>query len=74
MPGPDMRGYALADVALTSFDRQVEVECRVQHPDRYRLLQAVSARQARRPSWRTIHAPSTLSAISSATVGQAPIR
>ena len=41
MPGPETRGYALADVGLASFDRQFRADCRVQHPDRYRLLQAL---------------------------------
>lgn len=38
---PDRRGYALAEVGLASFDRQFHADCRVQHPDRYRLLQAL---------------------------------
>lgn len=41
MRRPDVRGYALAEVGLASFDRQFRAECRVQHPDRYRLLQAL---------------------------------
>ncbi|MEO7432923.1 MAG: FAD-binding oxidoreductase [Dokdonella sp.] len=36
-----MRGYALADVDLTSFDRQLTIRCRVQRPDRYRLIDAL---------------------------------
>lgn len=35
------RGFALADVDLTSFDRQYSARCRVQQPDRYRLLGAL---------------------------------
>jgi len=38
-----MRGYALADVPLESFDRQYRARCRVQRPDRYRLLDALPA-------------------------------
>lgn len=38
-----MRGYALADVDLTSFDRQFRARCRVQRPDRYRLIDALPA-------------------------------
>jgi decaprenylphospho-beta-D-ribofuranose 2-oxidase len=45
--GTDMRGFALADVDLSSFDRQFRARCRVQHPDRYRLLAALP-RDARR--------------------------
>jgi len=41
MRGTDMRGYALADCDLSSFDRQFEARCRLQRPDRYRLLQAL---------------------------------
>ena len=37
----DLRGYALADVDLASFDRQFQARCAVQRPDRYRLLQAL---------------------------------
>ena len=33
-----MRGYAIAERALSSFDRQFAAHCRVQRPDRYRLL------------------------------------
>jgi len=36
-----MRGYAIADVELGSFDRQFRARCRVQRPDRYRLLDAL---------------------------------
>jgi decaprenylphospho-beta-D-ribofuranose 2-oxidase len=39
--GTDMRGFALADVELASFDRQHRARCRVQRPDRYRLLEAL---------------------------------
>jgi decaprenylphospho-beta-D-ribofuranose 2-oxidase len=42
-----MRGFALADADLSSFDRQFRARCRVQHPDRYRLLAALP-RDARR--------------------------
>jgi decaprenylphospho-beta-D-ribofuranose 2-oxidase len=38
-----MRGYALADVDLTSFDRQLHARGRVQRPDRYRLIDALPA-------------------------------
>lgn len=38
-----MRGYALAESELTSFDRQFSARCRVQRPDRYRLLEALPA-------------------------------
>jgi decaprenylphospho-beta-D-ribofuranose 2-oxidase len=38
-----MRGYALAEADLTSFDRQFHARCRVQRPDRYRLLDALPA-------------------------------
>jgi decaprenylphospho-beta-D-ribofuranose 2-oxidase len=37
----DMRGYALADVDLESFDRRFHARCRLQRPDRYRLLAAL---------------------------------
>ncbi|GAA0710620.1 FAD-binding oxidoreductase [Dokdonella soli] len=39
----EMRGYALADVDLVSFDRQFRARSRVQKPDRYRLLDALPA-------------------------------
>ena len=40
--GPaDTRGFALADVDLASFDRQFRAHCRVQRPDRYRLIEAL---------------------------------
>jgi decaprenylphospho-beta-D-ribofuranose 2-oxidase len=38
-----MRGYAIAEVQLGSFDRQFSARCRVQRPDRYRLLDALPA-------------------------------
>ena len=38
-----MRGFALADTELDSFDRQFHACCRVQRPDRYRLLDALPA-------------------------------
>ena len=38
-----MRGYALADTELVSFDRQFHARCRLQRPDRYRLLAALPA-------------------------------
>ena len=41
MAPPESRGYALANLELASFDRQFRADCRVQHPDRYRLLQAL---------------------------------
>lgn len=37
------RGYALAEADLASFDRQFSAHCRVQLPDRYRLLEALPA-------------------------------
>ena len=43
----DMRGFALADADLESFDRQFHARCRLQRPDRYRLLEALP-RDARR--------------------------
>ena len=36
-----MRGYALAEIDLASFDHQYRARCRVQKPDRYRLLDAL---------------------------------
>lgn len=36
-----MRGYAIAESRLESFDRQFRARCRVQRPDRYRLLDAL---------------------------------
>lgn len=36
-----MRGFAIADCDLASFDRQFQSRCRVQRPDRYRLLEAL---------------------------------
>ena len=45
--GTDLRGFALADADLSSFDRQFHARCRVQRPDRYRLLAALP-RDARR--------------------------
>ena len=39
----DVRGYAVADAELGSFDRQFHARCRVQRPDRYRLLEALPA-------------------------------
>ncbi len=38
-----MRGYALAERELITFDRQFRANCRVQRPDRYRLLEALPA-------------------------------
>lgn len=38
-----MRGYAIAESELVSFDRQFRARCRVQRPDRYRLLDALPA-------------------------------
>jgi decaprenylphospho-beta-D-ribofuranose 2-oxidase len=38
-----MRGYALAEAELVSFDRQFAARVRVQKPDRYRLLGALPA-------------------------------
>ncbi|MEO7324138.1 MAG: FAD-binding oxidoreductase [Dokdonella sp.] len=42
-----MRGYALAEADLASFDRQYRTRCRVQRPDRYRLLDALPAEAPR---------------------------
>ena len=39
--GTDMRGFALAEVDLASFDRQFRARCRMQRPDRYRLIEAL---------------------------------
>ena len=39
--GTDMRGFALADVDLASFDRQFRAKSRMQRPDRYRLIEAL---------------------------------
>ncbi|MBN8483017.1 MAG: FAD-binding oxidoreductase [Xanthomonadales bacterium] len=41
------RGYALAECELQSFDRSVVARCRVQRPDRYRLLEALPDDQPR---------------------------
>ena len=38
-----MRGYAVAQADLTSFDRQFHARCALQRPDRYRLLDALPA-------------------------------
>jgi decaprenylphospho-beta-D-ribofuranose 2-oxidase len=35
------RGFALADADLSSFDAQFHARCRVQRPDRYRLIEAL---------------------------------
>jgi decaprenylphospho-beta-D-ribofuranose 2-oxidase len=35
------RGFALAEADLKSFDAQFHARCRVQHPDRYRLIEAL---------------------------------
>lgn len=37
----DPRGFAIGDRVLASFDRQFHARCRVQQPDRYRLLDAL---------------------------------
>jgi len=37
------RGYALADADLSSFDRQFSARCKLQKPDRYRLLRSLPA-------------------------------
>lgn len=47
MAQPEPRGFALARERLTSFDRQFAADARVQRPDRYRLLDALPADQAR---------------------------
>lgn len=39
----EIRGFAVGEQALTSFDRQFSMRCRVQRPDRYRLLDALPA-------------------------------
>lgn len=41
------RGFALADCELRSFDRSAVARCRVQRPDRYRLLEALPDDQPR---------------------------
>ena len=41
MKNPEMRGFAIAEMQLGSFDRQFSARCRVQRPDRYRLLDAL---------------------------------
>ncbi len=43
----DARGFALADADLSSFDAQFHARCRLQRPDRYRLIEALP-RDARR--------------------------
>ena len=45
--GHDMRGYAIADTALATFDRQFGARCELQKPDRYRLLDALPRDRAR---------------------------
>ena len=35
------RGFALAEIALCSFDRSYSARCHVQRPDRYRLIEAL---------------------------------
>ncbi|HEU4664351.1 MAG TPA: FAD-binding oxidoreductase [Dokdonella sp.] len=42
-----MRGYAVAEVLLSSFDRQFHARCALQNPDRYRLLDALPAHAPR---------------------------
>ncbi|MGA9342136.1 MAG: FAD-binding oxidoreductase [Rhodanobacteraceae bacterium] len=42
-----MRGLAFADENLITFDRQFRAACRVQRPDRYRLLEALEADRPR---------------------------
>lgn len=42
-----MRGYAIAERTLGSFDRQFGARCRVQRPDRYRLLDALPSAEPR---------------------------
>ena len=37
----DLRGFALADADLRSFDAQFHARCRLQQPDRYRLIEAL---------------------------------
>jgi len=39
----ETRGFALAECELAGFDRQHAIRCRVQRPDRYRLLSALPA-------------------------------
>ena len=43
MSRPELRGFALANAQLTSFDRQFQAQSQVQRPDRYRLLDALPA-------------------------------
>jgi decaprenylphospho-beta-D-ribofuranose 2-oxidase len=37
------RGFALAEIELSSFDRSFSARCHVQKPDRYRLIEALPA-------------------------------
>ncbi len=39
--GAGSRGFALADADLRSFDAQFHARCRLQQPDRYRLIEAL---------------------------------
>ena len=39
--GAGLRGFALADADLRSFDAQFDARCRLQQPDRYRLIEAL---------------------------------
>jgi decaprenylphospho-beta-D-ribofuranose 2-oxidase len=41
VPRAERRGFALGEIELSSFDRQFRARCRVQRPDRYRLLEAL---------------------------------
>jgi decaprenylphospho-beta-D-ribofuranose 2-oxidase len=41
VPRADRRGFALGEIELSSFDRQFRARCRVQRPDRHRLLEAL---------------------------------
>ena len=42
-----LRGFALAEQELRSFDRSAVARCRVQRPDRYRALEALPADEPR---------------------------
>jgi decaprenylphospho-beta-D-ribofuranose 2-oxidase len=41
VPRAERRGFALGEIELSSFDRQFRARCRVQRPDRYRLLETL---------------------------------
>ena len=49
-----MRGLAVAQAELTSFDRQFHARCALQRPDRYRLLDALPVDAPRIAHWREL--------------------